>query len=109
MKFFFKLIFLIIILKPYSQIISEKWYIIHNDPRLKVELSFDFPSGPCYNSNPTLYKYRFNGYLSDYSSYVNWKVDYMDCNGDNYSYGNVNNSPSFFCLQKGGEPPSTKS
>ena len=72
----------------FSQINSGEWYVIFNSNNLKVELSFDVSSVPCNSSYPSTYKYRYNGYLGDFNEYVNWKIDYNDCNNDSFTYGN---------------------
>jgi antitoxin component YwqK of YwqJK toxin-antitoxin module len=90
MKNLFLITFLIFIGKTnfFLQIKNNYWYSIYNKDNLKVEISFDNTKGNCVNNTSVIYKYRFNGYLGGYNRYINWKIDYENCNGDIYTHGN---------------------
>ena len=72
----------------YCQISSGTWYEIYNRNNLKVEISFDVSNNGCYNGSSTIYSYRFNGYLSSTTNYINWKLDYLGCDGNKYTHAN---------------------
>ena len=90
MRNLFFTIFLIFASKTifFSQIKNNHWYSIYNKNNLKVEISFNNNLSGCVNNSPVTYKYRFNGYLKGYNEYINWKVDYKNCNSDLYTHGN---------------------
>ena len=72
----------------YCQISSGTWYEIYNRNNLKVEISFDVSNNGCYNGSSTIYSYKFNGYLSSTTNYINWKLDYLGCDGNKYTHAN---------------------
>ena len=82
--------FLIFLLSPsfFGQIINEKWEVIYNKNGLKVEIQFLVSENSCFNGLPTIINYRYNGSLRKSNEYVNWKLDYINCNDDEYVYGN---------------------
>ena len=80
--------FTLISLPLYCQISNGTWYEIYNRNNLKVEISFDVSNNGCFNGNSTIYSYRFNGYLSTNTNYINWKLDYVGCDGNKYTHAN---------------------
>lgn len=60
---------------------------IYDDGSLKVELQYRPPRGnPCQaGSVPFKYRYRVTGSYRNRPTYLNWKMDYIDCNGNLYS------------------------
>lgn len=71
-------------LKQGLTLIDEKYIEIFNNDNLKVEIKFSF--GNC-NMKANMYTYRYDGKLSTSKKYLNWKVDYIDCNGNKKTFG----------------------
>ena len=71
-------------LKQGLTLIDEKYIEIFNNDNLKVEIKFSF--GNC-SMKANMYTYRYDGKLSTSKKYVNWKVDYIDCNGSKKTFG----------------------
>lgn len=71
-----------------------KWEYLYSDASIKVEIAYRIR--PCNggeeSNNRSKYKYRITGspkYASDY--YLNWKMDYVDCNGNLFYRNNALN------------------
>lgn len=86
-KHFYILKFLIVLAsKICSQNLDNNWIIIYDKANLKVEIKFDIHNNGCTNNGyPTTYSYRYNGLLLNNENYVNWKIDYINCNGMFYT------------------------
>ena len=71
----------------HSQLISDKWYQLYDSEGIRVEISFSISKNDCSeNALSTIYKYRYNGKLLDNLKFVNWSLDYINCNGLKYTY-----------------------
>ena len=70
----------------YSQLISDKWYQLYNSEGISVEINFSITEDGCNNGYPTIFKYRYNGKLLPYDKYIDWKLDYTNCNDQIYTY-----------------------
>lgn len=70
----------------HSQLISDKWYQLYNSEGVSVEINFSISEDGCNNGYPTIFKYRYNGKLLPYDKYIDWKLDYTNCNGQIYTY-----------------------
>ncbi|MCZ2100811.1 MAG: hypothetical protein LC107_04650 [Chitinophagales bacterium] len=71
-----------------------KWEILYSDATIKVEISFQIKpcSGIGESNNKSKYRYRVTGFpKSTYNNYINWKMDYIDCNGNLYYRNNALN------------------
>ena len=80
------LILLVQTLEARSQLESNNWYVLYDQNNLKVEISFMISDQGCSNGYPTVFKYRYNGYLLNYEKFIDWKLDYINCNGEKYTY-----------------------
>lgn len=69
----------------------SKYEKLYSDNLITVEVSFKIPNNTCQSSEsvtPGKYRYRITGQPRSYDYYLNWKMDYMDCNGNLYYRNN---------------------
>ncbi|MCO6463845.1 MAG: hypothetical protein J5I52_06815 [Saprospiraceae bacterium] len=72
----------------------SKWEVLFSDATIKVEIAFQIKpcSGIGESNNKSKYRYRVTGNpKSTYNSYINWKMDYIDCNSNLYYRNNALN------------------
>ena len=70
-----------------AQLTSDKWYQLYNSEEISVDISFSISKNGCSdNALSTIYKYRYNGKLSDNLKFINWSIDYINCKGLKYTY-----------------------
>ena len=62
---------------------DDKYVEVYNKDGLKLEVKFSF--GGC-KVKSNMYFYRYDGYLSSSKKYLNWKVDYKDCDNNKRTY-----------------------
>ena len=86
MKFYIALfISLFSINHLYSQGGWSKWEELYSNNFIKVEISFKIK--PCEDeesNNMSKFQYRISGKFSEKDVYLNWKMDYINCNGELY-------------------------
>ena len=83
------IILILIKINIVSQNLGENWIILYNKNNLKIEIKFRIENDGCENNGyPSTFEYRYNGYLLNKKSYLNWKIDYVNCNGMYYTYSN---------------------
>ena len=86
------LIFIILLLTSicnFCQELSSNWITLYEKNNLKIEIKFRIENNGCEsNGHPSTYEYRYNGFLLDSKKYLNWKIDYINCNGMYYTYSN---------------------
>ena len=70
----------------FGQIAADEWYPIHNKNGLKVEIKFNISNEGCDQGRPTTFIYRYNGYLEKSPSFINWKIEFVNCGGKTYEY-----------------------
>lgn len=60
--------------------------VVHDDGTIKVELEFytPQPNNSCQTGKLFKYKYKLTGKYHSQLQYLNWKLDYIDCNGSLY-------------------------
>lgn len=60
------------------------WESLHKDSKITVEVQFYIPANNICQSNGRRirYKYRVKGSYWNAPYYLNWKLNYFDCNGD---------------------------
>lgn len=63
--------------------------VLYKDKNIQVEVAFFYSENSCEDEGkPFKYKYRLNGYITSNLQYLNWKIGYINCNGEDY-YENV--------------------
>ncbi|MEM6378459.1 MAG: hypothetical protein AAF705_09605 [Bacteroidota bacterium] len=64
----------------------QKLGVVHDDGTIKVELELytPQPNNSCQTGKLFKYKYKLTGRYHDQLQYLNWKLDYIDCNGSLY-------------------------
>ena len=72
-------------IKRGKAIIDEKFIEIYNENNLKIEIMISIGEG-C-NMKANMYSYRYDGMLSSTEKYINWKIDYFDCNNRKRTFG----------------------
>ena len=61
------------------------WEQIYSDSDITVELQYKLSSNSCdQGGKSNKFHYKVTGNLKSYDYYVNWKMDYVDCNGNVY-------------------------
>jgi hypothetical protein len=72
----------------YSQLESDKWYTLHYDfnTSLKVEVQFQIVPNGCQNGMATMFLYRYSGPIGHSEEYINWKLNYIDCDNQAYCF-----------------------
>ena len=80
------LILFIIPFEYFTQIISDKWYEIHNENGLKVDVQLNISNQGCDNGMATLISHRYDGLLYSYEEFATWSVRYIGCDGKAYKY-----------------------
>lgn len=66
-----------------------EFQVLYKDKNIQVEVAFFYSENSCEDEGkPFKYKYRLNGYVTSNLQYLNWKMGYVNCNGENY-YENV--------------------
>ena len=71
-------------LKKGNIIYDDSYIEIYNKNRLKVEVKFSF--GGC-DMKANMFTYRYTGRLGPNRQYLNWKIDYIDCEGVCRTFG----------------------
>ena len=66
-------------------IYDDQYIEIYNENNLKVEIKVSFGEG-CNMMKANMYSYRYDGTLSSETKYINWKIDYIDCNNQKYTF-----------------------
>ena len=93
MKFFLRyiyrfsalIIFVILFYSSYSQSSWTNPEKIYGDSYITVELSYKISSKSCdQDGRKNKFRYNIIGSLRSYPYYLNWKMDYLDCNGSLY-------------------------
>jgi hypothetical protein len=91
----FSIIFIILLhtLKLLSQNTStwSQYAQLYSDSYITVEISFKIAQNGCdfeENITSSKYRYRVTGRARYSEYYLNWKMDYIDCNGNFYSRNN---------------------
>ena len=87
-KIFLVFFFTSLITESSSQILNENWNTIYNQSGLKIEVQLLISENSCFNGLPTLINYRYNGKLKTEKEFVNWKINYINCNGEEYVHSN---------------------
>ncbi len=57
------------------------WKLLYKEKGLTIEISFN--NRGCNVGKPVFIKYRLYGTIYDFSQYLIYRIDYIDCNGDN--------------------------
>lgn len=73
----------------YSQGGWSKWEELYSNNFIKVEISFKIK--PCESeesNNMSKFQYRISGKFSEKEVYLNWKMDYVNCNSELYYQAN---------------------
>jgi hypothetical protein len=83
------------------------WKLLYKEKGLTIEISFN--NRGCNVGKPVFIKYRLYGAIYDFSQYLIYRIDYVDCNGDNRFIDQVfnisNENPIFNgTLVQNGEP-----
>ena len=61
------------------------WVAIYNKEGIKVELQFKLSTNSCEQGGITnKFRYKITGELKSYDYFINWKMDYYECNGNLY-------------------------
>lgn len=69
----------------FAQPIKPKYEVIYNDNYIKVELQFTVSSNSCEQGGKQhKFQYRVTGRYRTSDYYLNWKMNYIDCNGNLY-------------------------
>ena len=71
-------------LKKGMKLLDDEFIEVYNKNNLKIEIKFSF--GDC-NMKANMYSYRYSGNIGYSKKYLNWKVDYTDCNGRDKVFG----------------------
>lgn len=67
----------------FSQTGWGAWQKLYKDNNITVEIKFFIAENSCVDGEkPLKFKYQLNGYLTSYTQFVNWKMDYTACNGE---------------------------
>jgi hypothetical protein len=93
MRFCVIFIILLYSLKLFSQSTSiwTPYALLYSDSYISVEISFKVAQNGCdfeENITSSKYRYRVTGRARYSEYYLNWKMDYIDCNGNFYSRNN---------------------
>jgi len=63
--------------------------ILYNKNGFKISVAFKFSKNSCENNGkPNRYRYTITGTSALYNQYLNWSIDYLDCNGNQYEWRN---------------------
>lgn len=99
LRFFIMLLYFGICSSGLAQIGGfSKWENLYSDGTIKVEISFQVKacSGSGESNNRSKYRYRVNGKPKSVNyHYINWKMDFLDCNGNLYYRNNALNIGSY--------------
>ena len=60
------------------------WEELYSDDKIRVQIQFSIPAiTPCQSNsgNKFRFKYRVSGKFRDYPYFINWKLDFNDCQG----------------------------
>lgn len=86
MRYYFILFFILIkSFSAYSQLGWEPWEIIYSDSTVTVEVQFRLSDNSCeLDGKKFKFRTRIKGELKTYNYFVNWKMNYTDCNGSQF-------------------------
>lgn len=87
LKFFFSILFVLTfwtICKSQSSGWTNVWEPLYSDSYITVEVQFYIPGITVCQTNGKefKYKYRVKGRYRNSAFYLNWKLDYVECNGE---------------------------
>ena len=69
----------------FSQIGWEPWEVLYSDSSISVEVQFRLSDNSCeLDGKKYKFRTRIRGEYRTYNCFVNWKMDYTDCNGSQF-------------------------
>lgn len=69
----------------FSQIGWEPWEVLYSDSSISVEVQFRLSDNSCeLDGKKYKFRTRIRGEFRTYNCFINWKMDYTDCNGNEF-------------------------